>query len=69
MSKLSVKNRRESTLVRDEHIHEMYHNLMDELGDVAPYVSKSYIYERIREKTKLSIRIISFILNHIKPKG
>lgn len=69
MSKLTEKNRRESTLVRDEHIHALYRRITKELGEVAPYVSKAYIYEKIREETKLSIRAISFILNHIKPRG
>ena len=69
MSKLTEKNRRESTLARDEHIHELYRRIMKELGEVAPYVSKAYVYEKIREETKLSIRAISFILNHIKPHG
>ena len=50
MSKLTDKNRRESTLARDEHIHELYRRIMKELGEVAPYVSKAYVYEKIREE-------------------
>lgn len=64
MSKLQVKNRRESTIVRDNEIHKIHRQILDELGDLANVVSKNYIYEKIREKTKLSIRTISFILNH-----
>ena len=48
MTKLCNKNRRESTMVRDNEIHELYQQI------------------RIKEKTKLSIRTISFILNHTK---
>ena len=54
MPKLENKNRRESTLMRDAHVHALYRRIMEELGKAAPYVSKSYIYERIHEETKLS---------------
>lgn len=64
MSKLQIKNRRESTIVRDNEIHKIHRQILDELGDLANVVSKGYIYEKIQEKTKLSIRTISFILNH-----
>lgn len=66
MSKLQIKNRRESTIVRDNEIHKIHRQILDELGDLANVVSKGYIYEKIQEKTKLSIRTISFILNHTK---
>ena len=64
MTKLCNKNRRESTMVRDNEIHRLHRHILDELGDLANVVSKGYIYEKIQEKTKLSIRTISFILNH-----
>lgn len=64
MSKLQIKNRRESTIVRDNEIHKIHGQILDDLVDLANAVSKGYIYERIRERTKLSIRTISFILNH-----
>ena len=64
MTKLCNKNRRESTTVRDNEIHKLHRQILDELGDLANVVSKNYIYEKIQEKTKLSIRTISFILNH-----
>lgn len=69
MTKLCNKNRRESTMVRDNEIHKLHQQILAELGDLANAVSKGYIYERIKDKTKLSIRTISFILNHtIEPK-
>lgn len=64
MVKLCIKNRRESTIVRDNEIHKIHSQILDELGDLANVVSKNYIYGKIQEKTKLSIRTISFILNH-----
>lgn len=69
MPKLSEKTkRRESTTVRDNEIHNMYRQLIVELGSLANVVSKSYFYEKIKDKTKLSIRTISFILNHTSAK-
>lgn len=64
MSKLCIKNRRESTKVRDKEIHRLHRELLNKLGNLAGAVSKTYIYEQIREETRLSIRTISFILNH-----
>ena len=66
MSKLENKNRRESTLERDAMIHKLYRRIMDGLGEIGPYVSKAYIYDLIRKETKLSIRTISFVLNHVR---
>lgn len=68
LMKLSEKSkRRESTSVRDNEIHLLYKQIMNDLGELANAVSKGYVYEKIREKTKLSIRTISFILNHTTP--
>lgn len=44
----------------------MYRDILHGLGELAGVVSKTYVYERIRERTKLSVRTISFILNHTK---
>ena len=61
-------NRRESTSIRDNAVHDLYEKIMQELGDLKNAVSKSYIYERIQRETKLSIRTISYILNHTQKK-
>lgn len=66
MTKHFIAHRRESTTERDKLIHGMYRKIISELGSLASVVSKTYIYPRIREKTKLSIRTISFILNHTR---
>ena len=68
MCKLCIKNRRESTMMRDNEVHRIYDEIIDNLGELASAVSKSYIYEKIKERTKLSIRTISFILNHTRYK-
>lgn len=66
MTKLTDKNRRESTLVRDIEVCRIYNQVLDELGELKNAVSKSYIYEKVRSQTKLSIRTISFIVNHTR---
>lgn len=60
--------RRESTSVRDNAVHDLYEKIMNELGDLKNVVAKNYIYEKIQEETKLSIRTISYIINHTKRK-
>lgn len=47
---------RDSTVIRDNEIHRMYNEILDELGDLATVVSR----------TGLSIRHISRIINHTK---
>lgn len=66
MCKLQIKNRRESTIARDNEIHRLYKEIVASLGEVGNAVSKSYIYEKIKAQTKLSIRTISFVLNHTR---
>lgn len=69
MKELKKPYRRESTAVRDNHIHDLYNEIsseLKELGDIGNYVAKEYIYLKIQEKTRLSIRTISYVLNHTK---
>lgn len=53
---------RDSTVIRNNEIHKMY----DELGDLATVVSRNYVYGKIKDRTGLSIRHISRIINHTK---
>lgn len=46
---------RDSTVIRNNEIHRMYNEILDELGDLA-----------IKDRTGLSIRHISRIINHTK---
>nr|UWG19204.1 MAG: hypothetical protein [Bacteriophage sp.] len=60
---------RDSTVIRDNEIHEihrMYNEILDELGDLATVVSRNYVYGKIKDRTGLSIRHISRIINHTK---
>lgn len=44
----------------------MHEQVLKSLGVMACYVSKGYIYKCISEKTGLSTRTISYILNHTR---
>lgn len=59
---------RDSTVIRDNEIHRMYNEILDELGDLATVVSRNYVYGKIKDRTGLSIRHISRIINHTKVK-
>lgn len=57
---------RVSTIKRNNFIHVMYKEIMNDLGELRTVVLKSYIYNLIRNQTGLSIRTISHVLNHTK---
>lgn len=61
---------RDSTVIRNNEIHNeiqrMYNEILDELGDLATVVSRNYVYGKIKDRTGLSIRHISRIINHTK---
>lgn len=59
-------NVRDSTVIRGNEIHRMYYEILNELGDLATVVSRNYVYDRIKDRTGLSIRHISGIINHTK---
>lgn len=56
----------DSTVIRNNEIHRMYYEILNELGDLATVVSRNYVYDRIKDRTGLSIRHISRIINHTK---
>lgn len=55
--------RRYATALRDKEVRSMYHALLKELGQLAPYMPKGYFYEKLKEKTGLSCRTLQGILN------
>ena len=57
---------RDSTVIRDNEMRKMYDEILNELGDLATVVSRNYVYGRIKDRTGLSIRHISGIINHAK---
>lgn len=58
----------DSSIIRYNEVHDMYDKIIKDLGDMSAYVSKGYIYDKIKERTGLSTRHISRILNHTKRK-
>lgn len=69
MTRYYNKNRRESTIVRDNHVLDVYHDVIEELGDLSYVVSKSYIYGKVKERTGLCTKTIAFIVNHVTEMG
>lgn len=65
---ISERGMRDSSIIRYNGIHDMYDKIIKDLGDVSAYVFKGYIYDKIKERTGLSTRHISRILNHTKRK-
>lgn len=66
MTRFSGENRRPSTVLRDNSVHQAYHELCKEAGKLSPFVAKSYIYDQIRQRTGLCTKTIAFILNHTR---
>lgn len=57
---------RESTVMRNNQVHKLHKEIIDQLGDLATVVSRSYVYGKIKDATGLSVRHISRIINHTK---
>lgn len=66
MSRKTGSERRESTVLRDEQVLSLYDSIAEDLGELLPVVSRSYIYDRIQKETGLCHKTIAFILNHTK---
>jgi len=58
--------RRPSTVIRDNTVLGIYKELSEELGSLIHVVSRTYIYDRIKERTGLCHKTIAFILNHTR---
>ena len=65
---IGERGMRDSSIIRYNEIHDMYDKIIKDLGDVSAYVSKGDIYDKIKDKTGLSTRHISRILNHTKKR-
>lgn len=55
--------RKKSTIWRDNQVHRIAQEIRAEIGLYAPYVAKSVIYEKIKERTGLCLKTIATILN------
>lgn len=58
--------RSESVIRRHNLVHDLYDKILSGLGELGVYVSKGYIYDRIKDETGLSTRQIGRILNHTR---
>lgn len=65
---IGERGMRDSSIIRYNEVHDMYDKIIKDLGDMSAYVSKGCIYDKIKERTGLSTRHISRILNHTKRK-
>lgn len=52
--------------MRNNQVHKLHKEIIDQLGDLATVVSRSYVYGKIKDATVLSVRHISRIINHTK---
>ena len=66
MTRFSGENRRPSTVMRDNSVHETYQQLQKETGDYFRFLPREFIYDQIRQRTGLCTKTIAFILNHTK---
>lgn len=65
---IGERGMRDSSIIKYNEIHDMYDEIIKDLGEMLAYVSKNYIYDKIKERTGLSTRHISRILNHTKKR-
>ena len=54
-------NRRISSILRDNLVHEIYNEECKKLGEAGSYVSREYLYNKVKERTRLSKRSFTFI--------
>lgn len=40
---------RDSTVIRNNEVHKMYDEILNELGDLATVVSRNYVYGKIKD--------------------
>lgn len=59
---------RDSTVIRNNEIHRMYNEILDELGDLATVVSRNYVYGNIiNEISALFVMIFTAGLMFVMP--
>ena len=64
MTRFSGKERRPSTIIRDNGVHEAYEDVCREIGDMAKLLPKEYLYEKVKARTGLCTKTIAWILNN-----
>ena len=64
MRRFFGKERRPSTIIRDNMVHTAYEEVCNEIGEYVHLVPRQFIYEKVRERTGLCLKTIAYILNH-----
>ena len=64
MTRFSGKNRRPSTVFRDNKEHEAYEEICKELGEYSRLVPRLHIYDKEKARTGLSTKTIAYLLHH-----
>lgn len=64
MRRFFGKERRPSTIIRDNMVHTAYEEVCNEIGEYVHLVPRQYIYEKVRERTGLCLKTIAYILNN-----
>ena len=62
---IGERGMRDSSIIKYNEIHDMYDKIIKDLGDMSAYVSKSYIYDKIKDKTGFSTRHIIILRKEI----
>lgn len=55
---IGERGMRDSSIIRYNEVHDMYDKIIKDLGDMSAYVSKGYIYDKIKERTGLREKIL-----------
>lgn len=50
---IGERGMRDSSIIKYNEIHDMYDEIIKDLGEMSAYVSKNYIYDKIKDKTGL----------------
>ena len=50
---IGERGMRDSSIIRYNEVHDMYDKIIKDLGDMSAYVSKGYIYDKIKTKQVL----------------
>ena len=48
---IGERGMRDSSIIKYNEIHDMYDEIIKDLGEMSAYVSKNYIYDKIKDKT------------------
>lgn len=48
---IGERGMRDSSIIRYNEVHDMYDKIIKDLGDMSAYVSKGYIYDKIKERS------------------